>query len=106
MQLVIAGMHASVVIPGPPALFAGGTGNLLFNEQRKKDSGLPRYKAGAAPGMTTIGKRGHDEVRHKPGVARTCRRAVHQAVSRKLSSAALNVWLGRIAALTFAMSGR
>jgi hypothetical protein len=35
MQLVIAGMHASVVIPGPPALFAGGTGNLLFNEQRK-----------------------------------------------------------------------
>jgi len=45
----------SVVIPGPPALAAGGTRNPALNFRRQKlDSGLLRHEAGAAPGMTSF----------------------------------------------------
>jgi len=39
------------VIPGPPALFAGGSG--IGSPRKHTYSGLPRHGPGAAPGMTT-----------------------------------------------------
>ena len=46
-----AHINHTVVIPGPPTLFAGGTRNRCLGKHT--GSGLPRHQAGAAPGMTT-----------------------------------------------------